>query len=399
MASAPSEAVAAAHFTGAFLARVPAPLIVGLLERLAQGAPWRVEQVTPSNPSRRALAAVVRSAAGRRLSVRLSVAQDRGDGIDDLLFLPATDPANSWDDVRAMARDVAPDVNLLAAEIDGQRCAPLASIEPTKPLALGSTFKLYILDALVSQIASGKRRWDEPVAIQARYKSLPPGAMRDEPEGKAFSVRHFAELAISASDNTAADHLLAFVGRDAVEGAVKASGHAEPARLVPFLSTRELFALKLLASTDGRSAYIAADVARKRALLEAYDRFDPAEMLAHADSFTRPVSIDFIEWHASPEDLCKLMAQLHARAQEPATAAVRDILSISPGLGDDKSQYSYIGYKGGSEPGVFNMTWLLQRARDQKWLFLTVGYNDSKSPLNESKAIAIAANARELLGR
>jgi beta-lactamase class A len=237
------------------------------------------------------------------------------------------------------------------------------------------------------------------LAIQARYKSLPSGAMRDEPEGKAFSVRHFAEQAISVSDNTATDHLLAFVGRGAVESAVRASGHADPMRLVPFLSTRELFALKLLASPDERSAYIAADRTHKRRLLDGYDRRDPAEIMAHAESFTKPVSIESIEWHASPEDLCKLMVQLHVRAQAPATAPVRDILSINPGLPDEKKQYSYIGYKGGSEPGVLNLTWLLQRAGDQKWLFLTVGFNDKNNPIDESKAGAVAATAREFLGR
>jgi hypothetical protein len=399
MASTPSETVVAAHFTDAFLAKAPASAVVGVLAQLGPDGPWTVEQVTPSDPSSRELVAVVRSAAGHRLNIRLRLAGEGGDRMGGLLFTPVTELASSWDEVRAALRAVAPDVNFLAAEIDGQKCQPLASIEPTKPLALGSTFKLYVLDALATQVASGKHRWDESLAIQARFKSLPSGAMRDEAEGKTFSVRHFAEQAISVSDNTAADHLLAFVGRGAVESAVKASGHADPMRLAPFLSTREMFALKLLASPDERSAYIAADMAHKRKLLDGYDRRDPAEIMAHADSFTKPLSIASIEWHASPEDLCKLMVQLHVRAQAPATAPVRDILSINPGLPDEKKQYSYVGYKGGSEPGVLNLTWLLQRARDQKWLFLTVGFNDEKNALDESKAIAAAATAREFLGR
>jgi beta-lactamase class A len=290
-------------------------------------------------------------------------------------------------------------VNLLAAEIDGKKCVPLASLDPKKPLALGSAFKLYILDALAAQIAAGKHGWDDPVAIQDAYKSLPSGDMRNEPAGKTFSVRHFAEQMISVSDNTATDHLLAFVGRGAVEDAVRASGHATPPHLVPFLSTREMFALKLLASPDDRTAYVAADVAHKRKLLDAYDRRDPLEMLARAGSFTTPIMIDSIEWPASPDDLCKLIVGLKARADAPATAPVGSILSINPGIPDDRKQYSYLGYKGGSEPGVLNLTWLLQRARDQKWVFLTVGFNDTSGPLDESKAIAAAATAREFLGR
>ena len=70
--------------------------------------------------------------------------------------------------------------------------------------------------------------------------------MRDEAAGKTFTLREFAEKMISVSDNTATDHLLAFVGRQAVEETVKASGNAAAARNVPFLSTRDVFALKLL---------------------------------------------------------------------------------------------------------------------------------------------------------
>jgi beta-lactamase class A len=64
---------------------------------------------------------------------------------------------------------------------------------------LGSTFKLYVLDALATQIASGKHGWDESVAIDDAHKSLPSGKMRDEPSGKTFPVRHFAEQMLSVS--------------------------------------------------------------------------------------------------------------------------------------------------------------------------------------------------------
>jgi hypothetical protein len=193
--------------------------------------------------------------------------------------------------------------------------------------------------------------------------------------------------------------MIAFVGRDAVESAVRASGHATPSRLVPFVSTREMFALKLLASPEERSAYLAADVEHKRKLLDAYDKRDPEEMMAHAPSFRTPIMIDSLEWFASPEDLCRVMADLHVRAEATATTPVGAILSINPGVPDEKKQYRYIGFKGGSEPGVLNMTLLLQRARDGKWLFLTVGFNDTNAPIDESKAIAAEITAREFLGR
>jgi hypothetical protein len=401
MNSVPPEADIAPHFSPGFLAEVPLAKLMVVAGQIAQGAPYALEKVmSPVSGSDRALVARVRSSRGQAFNVRLALEPD-GDRIGGLLIRPHVDAkiAASWDEVAQTLREVAPSMNFLAAEIDGKECIPISSIDRQKPLALGSTFKLYVLDALATQIASGKHGWEESVAIDVAHKSLPSGKMREEAAGKTFTVRHFAEQMISVSDNTATDHMIAFVGRAAVESAVKASGHATPSRLVPFLSTREMFALKLLASPDERSAYVAADVPQRRKLLEAYDKRDPAEMMARAPSFRAPIMIDSIEWFASPEDLCKVMVDLHDRAGATATAPVGAILSMNPGIPDEKKQYSYIGFKGGSEPGVLNSTLLLQRAKDGKWLFLTVGFNDTNAPIEEPKAIAAVTTAREFLGR
>ncbi|HEY8040014.1 MAG TPA: serine hydrolase [Polyangiaceae bacterium] len=402
LASAPGEADVASHFAPEALAQLPAAKLVAVFGQLAKGSPYELEKVAPPNDaSPELVAAVIRSAQGPRLSVHIGVEKATPNRIQVLLFRPVVDakPAASWDEVQGTVRAVAPLVSFLAAELDGKKCVPLASIEPEKPLALGSAFKLYVLDALAAQIAAGKHGWDDPVPIRDALKSLPSGDMRNEPEGKTFSVRHFAEKMISVSDNTATDHLLALVGRTHVEGAARATGHAAPSRLVPFLSTREMFTLKLLATPDERSAYVAADVAHKRKLLEAYGQRDLAPAMAQAAGWTRPVMIDAIEWPASAEDVCRVMIDLHARADAPATAPIGAILSINPGIPDEKKLYRYVGFKGGSEPGVLNLSWLLQRARDGKWLFLSVGFNDTKSAIDESRAIAAATTARDFLGQ
>jgi hypothetical protein len=106
-----------------------------------------------------------------------------------------------------------------------------------------------------------------------------------------------------------------------------------------------------------------------------------------------------IEWFASPEDLCKLMVALKARADAPTTAPVGAILSINPGLPDEAGAYKYIAFKGGSEPGVMNLTWLLQRKSDDKWVFLTVGFNDTGSAIDDEKALAATAAARAFLAK
>lgn len=397
IAKTPSEVEAANHFAPSFLAQVPAAKLVAVLAQLGQGAPWTLENVTPVDATK--LTALIRSSQGPRFNVQLVVGDDARNLIQGLLFQPHTEKAASWDDVQQKLRAAAPNVNFLAATIDARKCTDVASIDPKKALAIGSTFKLYVLDALAAQIGAGKHSWDDTIPIADAHKSLPTGAMRDEPAGKTFTVRHFAEQMISMSDNTAADHLLAYVGRPAVEKAVKATGHATPMQLVPFLSTREVFALKLLAAPEERSAYVAGDAAHKLKILDGYDQRGPDELMTRVTALTKPIMIDTIEWFASPEDLCKVMLDLHQRSALPATAPVASILSMNPGIPDEARQYGYVGYKGGGEPGVLNMTWLLQRARDGQWLFLSAGFNDPNQPIDQPKAIAAVSTAREFLGR
>jgi hypothetical protein len=403
LAQPPSEADVTSRFSAGFIAQVPAAQIVAILAKLGgMVAPAAIDRVEARDPLH--LAAVVHSsssASGPKLKVSLGVEKDEPHRIEGLLFRPTVDakPAASWDEVQSGLRAVAPSVAFLAAEIAGDKCVPISSIEPRKALALGSAFKLYILEALARQIAAGKHSWDDTIAVEDAKKSLPSGDMRNEPAGKTFTVRQFAEKMISVSDNTATDHLLAFVGRAAVEDAVKSSGNATPARNVPFLSTRDVFALKLLGSSDELHAYVAADVPHKRKVLEAFEQRDLAGVPLEEHGWSKPRMIDSIEWFASPEDLCKLMVALKARADAPATAPVGAILSINPGLPDEAGAYKYIAFKGGSEPGVMNLTWLLQRKSDDKWVFLTVGFNDTGSAIDDDKALAGAAAARGFLGK
>lgn len=49
----------------------------------------------------------------------------------------------------------------------------------------------------------------------------------------------------------------------------------------------------------------------------------------------------------------------------------------------DLTQWSYIGFKGGSEPGVLSLSWLLQRA-DGRWFSIVAIANDSMRPIDEN---------------
>jgi hypothetical protein len=157
--------------------------------------------------------------------------------------------------------------------------------------------------------------------------------------------------------------------------------------------------MKILGSPEELRAYVAADVVHKRKLLDGFEQRDLSAAPLTENGWAKPRMIDSIEWFSSPTDLCKLMVALKAQADAPKTAPVGAILSMNPGLPDEKGAYKYIAFKGGSEPGVMNMTWLMQRKSDDKWVFLTVGFNDASNPIDEGKAAVAATAARDFLGK
>jgi beta-lactamase class A len=97
----------------------------------------------------------------------------------------------------------------------------------------------------IKAAAAGTVHWNQPLTVTAQLKSLPSGELQNEPDGTQISVQDTAAKMISVSDNTAANMLINLVGRPAVEAALTTTGMADPALDRPFLTTRELFILKL----------------------------------------------------------------------------------------------------------------------------------------------------------
>jgi beta-lactamase class A len=73
-----------------------------------------------------------------------------------------------------------PDVSLLVASVSNGSCQPVHSIEPNTAAPFGSVLKLYVLYALGEAVAAGKVRWDQPLRITAKVKSLPSGVLQND---------------------------------------------------------------------------------------------------------------------------------------------------------------------------------------------------------------------------
>jgi beta-lactamase class A len=291
---------------------------------------------------------------------------------------PADDSTeNLLADIQALPGEA----SILIAPLDGGE--PLLSYNANRHLGIGSAFKLYILATLARQVAAGERSWSDVVPITTI--AHPSGASSNWPEGGPATLHTLATLMISVSDNTATDNLLSAVGRGAVQAEVAASGHSDPALLVPFMSTREMFVLKIGGDVE---AYRAADAAGRLAALEA-TADSKIDMFEFMTAFTGPpIALD-IEWLVSGEDMANLMRRI--RELDDPTA--REIMAVNTAVPDNLSgDWQYIGFKGGSEPGVINLSWLLQDQAGE-WHVVTLSWNNSDAAVDVEAFRALAMRA------
>jgi hypothetical protein len=194
-------------------------------------------------------------------------------------------------------------------------------------------------------------------------------------------------MMISISDNTAADELLMTLGRERVEAILPATGHAKPELNVPFLTTLEMFKLKGEPTGQAATAYLALDAKGRRAFLaDTIAKVKSEDAKPFQDG--KPAYVDKIEWFASATDMCRVMNWLRQQTEGDKTA--RQILAINPGTGliIARDKWQYVGFKGGSEPGVLNMTYLLQSTKGD-WYALSVGWNNQHAPLENQKLFAL----------
>ena len=273
------------------------------------------------------------------------------------------------------------EVSLAAARLEESGPANFLTQKAERPLAIGSAFKLFLLAALVRDVKAGERRWNDVVPLGS--PSLPSGLLQDWPKGSPLTLHSLAALMISRSDNSAADTLLAVLGREKVEALLPELGLAAPALDRPFLATREAFVLKYGDPTLLRR-WTAADEAGRRALLGELAAAEAARL--DGTRFTgRPTAIGEVEWFASPADLVRTLDWLRRSGDSTAL----DLLAINPGLDSALTRdFDYLGFKGGSEPGVLNMSFLLE-SRAGRWIAVSATWNNSAAPVDEARFAAL----------
>ncbi|SEM48691.1 Beta-lactamase enzyme family protein [Sphingomonas gellani] len=370
-------------FSPAFRSAIPAEQFRGIADNLTAdlGQPRGVARVRAFGQGR----------------AEIVIGFERGSATIDLALEPG-DPhriAELRITARALANDSMAAVGSAVAALPGHAAIgvyafgdgapqPLLEQDADHAMPLGSAFKLWVLAEAERQVAAGQRRWADVVRLGP--PSLPSGITQGWPRGEPVTVQTLATLMISISDNSATDTLMRTLGRAAVDRAAAGSGLS-----TPVLTTREAFVLKGDAALRWRWSAMTPP-ARAALLARDQARFDVTP-LATGIFAKGPVATDTAEWFASP----RATAALLDRLRQSSDATTRDILAINPGVPTTVAErFGYLGFKGGSEPGVLTLNYLL-RTRSGHAYAVAAAWHRTDGETPEAPFAALVTRALTLL--
>lgn len=264
----------------------------------------------------------------------------------------------------------------------------VAGIEPDKAMPLGSAFKLWVLGELAREVNASERKWSDVVPLGPA--SLPSGITQNWPAGSPVTIQTLATLMISISDNSATDTLVSLES----ERLDRFVAQAGAPGLAPVLTTRQMFALKSSANADLARQWIASLApSTRRKLLDdnaARLRTTPVDPMMFAG---KPAEIDTLEWFASPAETADILDWLRKQGGETALS----LLAINPGIDPaTRSKFDYVGFKGGSEPGVVTLNFLVRR-KDGRWLAISAGWHRNDAGVDDNRLIMLMTRALVLV--
>ena len=365
-------------FAPSFLAQVPPAQMAALSAQIVaqQGQAGEASAFRMSTPYQGQFDLKFDKTIGE---VRMTVNADAPNQVIGLLITGFRTDNDSIEAVKAAFAALPGRKGFTIAHLTDQGPVTVADYQGGELLALGSSFKLYILAELADEIAAGERQWSDVVTLNA--KSFPSGVLQNWPAGSPVTLATLATQMIAISDNTAADMLLKMLGRERVEARLAKIGHSDPAAILPFLSTVEAFALKMDGNAALRDKFFKASEAEQRDILERnQDRLS----LGNVDITQltgAPRFVEQIEWPAAPHDVVALLD--HLRSVDAPLA--RQIMAVNPGLGAaDTDRWDYLGFKGGSEPGVIHLAWLACTA-DQDCYAVVGGWTDPDAAVDNGQ--------------
>jgi hypothetical protein len=363
-------------FAPAFRQAVPLGQWQALTAQLRDslGAPQRIATLTPKG----------------RYAAQLLVGYERGTATMLIAIDPAgphaitglriTGTTRSDDSAATIEKDLSalPGTTRLGVyALDRATPMPVLAIRDAQPAPLGSAFKLWVLAEAARQVAAGQHRWDEVVPVAA--PSLPSGILQGWPVATPVTLQTLATLMISISDNTATDTLIGVLGRSQVDAMAARFGATGPV-------------LTIKADPARIAAWKGADATGRRALLAAQGRAMATQRIDPMMFSSGPIANDSVEWFAAPRDMARLLAHLR-----DAGPVVRGIMGVNPGIDPaTAARFRYVGFKGGSEPGVITLN-LLAQAQDGRWYAVVGDWHRPDAAVDDAAFVALVSRALALV--
>ncbi len=373
----------AADFAPAFLAQVPVAQIDAIAAQLSaqNGAVIEIASLTPRDATEADLVIDYERATVRAQFAIEAATPHRFIG---LLFTGVTRKGDTLDRVIAELKALPGKTAFRVAKLSD--AIPLADHNGGIALATGSTFKLFVLDALVTEIEAGRRKWGDVVPLGP--PSLPSGVTQDWPRGVPVTLHTLATQMISISDNTATDTLMMTLGLPAIDAARARMGGT--AGSLPVLTTLGAFSLKMPFNEKLRARWIAGGLSDRRQVINELE--PTVEALDRRALGGGPLHIDTVEWPATMTEVSSVLAALRRSPEALAILGVNTALAR-----DARTRFASVGYKGGSETGVLAMNWLL-RTKSGEWFAVTAAWNDPANALDGPKFEALMMRAVALIG-
>ena len=369
-----------ALFAPAFKQAVPQARLDPLMQQLraAMGQPRTIERFAPLGLW---AAEVVVGYDRGSATMRLMLAPTAPHAIAGLLVTGTAIRGDTAAKVQADIAALPGTARIGVYPLDGGE--PVIDVGGDAPAPLGSAFKLWVLAEAARQVAAGTLRWDDVVPVGT--PSLPSGILQGWPAGAPVTIQTLATLMISISDNTATDTLLMRLGRDRVDAMAARHGGSGPV-----LTTREAFVIK--SDPVLVAAWARGDAGQRRALLATQAQRIAGATIDPMMFSSGPVANDSVEWFASPRDMARLLAALR-----DAGPVVRSILSINHGVDPaTAARFDYVGFKGGSEPGVIALN-LLAQARNGRWYAVCASWHRRDAPADEARFLPLVTRALALV--
>ncbi|MGP1346926.1 MAG: serine hydrolase [Phycisphaerales bacterium] len=254
------------------------------------------------------------------------------------------------------------------------------SINADTPLNISTAIRWIILGAAAERVRSSMLVWNEPMALDPAFYSMPPGNVRSVPPGEELPVSTVIGAMMTGADNTATDQLINRLGPEVIDEYLTRRT-ANPAANQPFLTTMQLFRLKVGASEDPITQYAQAQTPeQRRAILESgvVDTNQIAEQLYLR--WAVPQYVDTVGWFFTADELAQIMAEIRRRSLFPGMEIVDRALrsgAESPVPQDDR--WDAIVARIDGEPGVISIYSFLERADGRVFLLAMVANNPEQA--------------------